>query len=100
MFSALFPIFRRKFLTPMVLSGCLAFARVRAKPHVLAASEIKRASSGDVMVTSKAAGCPAIKLRKYTPSGLELFSGRRIFCSHTGERLADEQAAIVSRTLS
>ena len=79
----------------------LSSPRVRAKPHVLAASEIRLACSGGVMVTSKAAECPAIKLGKYTSPDLELFSGRRCFCSHTGEKLADEQAVIiVSRTLS
>ena len=96
MFSALFRIVRRKFLTPMVGTGCpyrctsgnnaqsLSSARVRAKPHVLAASEIRLACSGDVMATSKAAGCHAIKLGKYKSPGLELSSGR-CFCSRTGE---------------
>ena len=52
-------------------------------------------------MTSQAAGCPAIKLCKYTSTGLELFSGRICFCSDTGERLADEQAVIIeSCTLS
>ena len=47
---------------------------------------------GEVMVISRAAGCPADQQGKYTSPGREFVSGIRFFCSQTGDRLAALQA--------
>ena len=79
----------------------LSSAFVRAKPHLLAASEIRLGCSGEVMVTSNADGCLADQLGKYMSPGLELLSGIKIFCSQTGDKFAVAQAAnILPLTLS
>ena len=73
---------------------------VRAKAHLLAASEIRLGCSGEVMVTSNTADCPADQLGKHMSSDFELLSGITFFCSQTGAKFAVEQAAgILSLTL-
>ena len=68
-------------------------AFVRAKPQLLAASEIGLGCSEGVMVTSDADGCPADQLGKYMSPGVELLSGIKFFCSQTDTLFAVKQAA-------
>ena len=84
--------------TPM-LSHCweycsnfLSSAALRAKPDFLAAFEIILVCNGEIMVTSRAVGCPAHQQGKNTSPGREFVSCIRVFCSHTGDRLAALQA--------
>ena len=74
-------------------SNFLSSAALRAKPDFLAAFEIILGCSGEVMVISRAAGCPRDQQGKYTSPGREFFSGIRFFCSQTGDRLAALQPA-------
>ena len=66
---------------------------VRAKAHLLAASEIRLGCSGEVMVTYNAAGCPADQLGKYMSPGFEFSSGIKFFCSRTGAKFTVEKTA-------
>ena len=57
----------------------LSSAALRAKPVFLAAFQIILGCSGEVMVLSRAAGCPADQQGKYTSPGREFGSGIRFF---------------------
>ena len=60
-------------------SNLLSSAALRAKTDFLAAFEIILRCSGEVMVISRADGCPADQQGKYTSPGREFVSGFR-FC--------------------
>ena len=70
-------------------SNFLSSAAFRAKPDFLAAFEITLGCSDEVMVISRAAGCPADQQRKYTSPGREFVSGIRFFCSQTSEKIGN-----------
>ena len=57
----------------------ISSAFVRAKPHLLATSEIRLSCNGEVMVTSNATGFPTEQLDKYMSPGFELLSGIKFF---------------------
>ena len=82
-------------------SNFLSSAALRAKPDFLAAFEKILGCSGEVMVISRAAGCPADQQGKYTSPGQEFVSGIRFFYWQTGDRLAALHAEkILSRRRS
>ena len=62
-----------------------------AKPLLLAASEIRLSCSGQVMVRSNAAGCPADQQGIYLSPGFQLLNGNKFF--QTGANFAAEEAA-------
>ena len=58
-------------------SNFLSSAALKAKPDFLTAFEIILGCSGEVMVITRAAGCPADQQGKYTSRGREFVSGIR-----------------------
>ena len=73
-------------------SKFLSSTALRAKPTFLDAFQIILGCSAEVMVISRAGGCPADQQGKYTSPGREFVSGIRFFYSQTGDRLATLQA--------
>ena len=77
-----------------VCSNFLSSARFRTIPDFLAEFKTILGCSAEVMVTSRAAGCPADQQGKYTFPGRDFVSGIKFFCSQTDDKLAALQADI------